>query len=165
MLRRITFYMTRICKLGALLAFSVLVVAVLTQVVGRVVGISAVWTEEMTRFALIYLTAFGTGLAFVTGDLVNVDIFCESFPGDVPRKLRMVASFLTAILCLALMPGATKYVEIGLLQKSPAMGLPMEFVHFSVWLLLGLLAAFSVLRFFLDLARIPYRRYELDEIE
>jgi len=150
-------FMTMICRAGALIAFAVLIGAVLTQVVGRTIGSSPVWTEELTRFALIYLTAFGVGVALITGDLVNVDAICDALPGDLPRKLRIFASALTAILSIALIPGAAKYVKIGTFQNSPAMAVPMEFVHFSVMLFLILLAVFAVLRFFLDLARIDYR--------
>ncbi|KUJ81306.1 C4-dicarboxylate ABC transporter substrate-binding protein [Ruegeria profundi] len=156
-MKRVHHSMTLICRIGALVAFSVLIIAVLTQVIGRTIGNSPVWTEELTRFALIYLTAFGTGVALMTGDLVNVDVICDALPGDLPRKLRMLASAATAILSIILIPGAVKYVKIGTLQSSPALALPMEFVHFSVLLLLGLLAAFAALRFVLDWAKIEYR--------
>lgn len=158
MLRRLNSFMTGLCRAGALTAFAVLIFAVLLQVVGRTIGTSPVWTEELTRFALIYLTAFGVGVALLTGDLVNVDAFCDALPGEWPRYLRMFASAATAVLCLALLPGAGKYVKIGTLQNSPAMAMPMEFIHFSVWLLLAMLAAFGILRFCLDWARIDYRR-------
>ncbi|WP_420583900.1 TRAP transporter small permease [Ruegeria sp.] len=165
MLVRAHHFMTIICRTGAFMAFGVLILAVLTQVIGRTIGSSPVWTEELTRFALIYLTAFGVGVALITGDLVNVDAVCDQLPGDLPRKLRMVASAATAILCIALIPGASKYVQIGTFQNSPAMAMPMEFVHFSVMLFLCLLAIFAVLRFFLDLARIPYREPTTNEAE
>ena len=121
------------------------------------VGNSPVWTEELSRFALIYLASIGAGLALLNGDLVNVDAFCDALPGDMQRKLRMFAMAATAVLGLSLVPGATKYVGIGTLQNSPAMTVPMELIHFSVWLLLGLLATFAALCFFLEWARVDYR--------
>ena len=44
------------------IAFLVLIVAVLVQVTGRLSGSSPVWSEELTRFALLYLAAIGAGL-------------------------------------------------------------------------------------------------------
>jgi TRAP-type C4-dicarboxylate transport system permease small subunit len=134
------------CRIGVGLSFAVLIAAVLIQVVGRVAGASPVWTEELTRFALLYLVAFGAGLALRSGDLVNVDAICEALPGDLPRRLRLLAAAITAALALYLAAPAWKFVAIGVMQTSPALGLRMNFVHFSVWLLLVLLAAFAVLR-------------------
>lgn len=150
MLARTLNFFTSLCRAGALAAFMVLIAAVLIQVIGRGTGNSPVWTEELTRFALIYLAAFGAGVALMTGDLVNVDVVCDALPGDLPRQFRMIASLATAVLSISLVPGAMKYVQIGTLQNSPAMAVPMEFVHMSVLLLLVFLAAFATLRFVLD---------------
>lgn len=128
------------------LAFAVLIGAVLWQVAGRIMGDSAVWTEELTRFALLFLAAFGAGLSFRTGDLVNVDLVCESLPGRFPWAFRLVSAILTAGLCLILIPGAWKYTAIGAMQTSPALGWRMDFIHASVLILLCSLALFASLR-------------------
>ena len=96
------------CRIGVGLSFAVLLAAVLIQVVGRTVGSSPVWTEELTRFALLYLTAFGVGLSFRSGDLVNVDVVCESLPGNWPWRLRLISAALTAGLCAVLILPAWK---------------------------------------------------------
>lgn len=128
------------------LSFAVLIVAVLIQVLGRSFGSSPVWTEELTRFALLYLCAFGIGLAWRSGDLVNVDIICESLPGQWPRRLRLVSSVISCGLCVFLLVPAWKFVSIGAFQTSPAMSLQMTYVHLSVFILLLSLALFSLLR-------------------
>ncbi|WP_299476190.1 TRAP transporter small permease subunit [uncultured Roseibium sp.] len=143
-----------LCRAGVFIAFMVLIIAVLTQVLGRAIGDSPVWTEELTRFALIYMTALGVGLGLMSGDLVNVDIVCDALPDPWPRVLNVVASLATAFLAAILLPGAWKYVQIGFLQKSPAMGLQMSFVHFSVFLLFLLLFVFAVMRAVLTLLHI-----------
>lgn len=134
------------CRIGVGLSFAVLLAAVLIQVVGRTIGSSPVWTEELTRFALLYLTAFGVGLSFRSGDLVNVDVICEALPGNWPWRLRLVSAVATAGLCAVLILPAWKYFSIGRLQTSPAMGLRMDAVHMSILGLLVLLMIFAVLR-------------------
>ena len=135
-----------LARLGAGVAFAVLIAAVLIQVVGRLTGNSPVWTEELTRFALLYLVAFGAGLAFRSGDLVNVDVVCESLPGRGPWLLRLLSGIATAGLALYLLAPAWRYVSIGRMQTSPALGLRMDAVHLTVWLLLAGLALFAILR-------------------
>lgn len=145
-LDRLTRSLSAICMVGAGISFATLIVVVLIQVIGRSAGTSPVWTEELTRFALLFMTAFGVGLSFRTGDLVNVDVVCESLPAPFPRVLRLISAALTAALALILVPYSWKFTSIGKMQTSPALGLRMDLVHFTVTLLLALLFVFAALR-------------------
>lgn len=136
----------RFCRFGVGLSFLVLIVTVLTQVLGRTFGSSPIWTEELTRFAMLYMVAFGAGLSLRSGDLVNVDVACENMPSHWPWRLRLISAVLTAMLCAYLIMPAWKYVSIGVMQTSPAMTLRMDFVHFTVFGLLVTLLLFSVFR-------------------
>lgn len=152
MTEKLAQFFVALARLGAGSAFAALMAAVLVQVAGRLYGSSPVWTEELTRYALLYLVAFGAGPAFRTGDLVNVDAISESLPGRLPRALRLLAAIATGGLCLFLLPHAWKYVSIGKMQTAPAMGIRMDYVHFAVWLMLAGLALFSALRMIETLA-------------
>ena len=135
-----------LARLGAGVAFAVLLATVLIQVIGRLGGSSPVWTEELTRFALLYMIAFGAGLAFRSGDLVNVDVICEALPGRLPWLLRLLGAVATAGLAIYLLPHAWRYVAIGKLQTAPALQVRMDYVHFTVFLMLAGLALFGALR-------------------
>jgi TRAP-type C4-dicarboxylate transport system permease small subunit len=129
------------------IAFAVLCVSVLIQVLGRsVFHSSPVWTEELTRFALLYLAAFGVGLSYRSGDLVNVDLICESLPGRLPWLLRLVSAVATALLCAVLLWPAWRYTAIGAMQTSPALTWRMDLIHASVLILLASLCLFAALR-------------------
>lgn len=139
-------WLVKIFRIFIGVSFAVLIVTVLTQVLARTFSSSPVWTEELTRYALLYVAAIGAGLSFRSGDLVNVDVFCEAFGETWSRRMRLVSAVLTALVCGALIMPAWRYVEIGALQTSPAMGLQMTYVHFSVFALLVILFIFAVLR-------------------
>ncbi|SFR01468.1 TRAP transporter small permease [Poseidonocella sedimentorum] len=143
---KIIHLITRLAQCGAGLSFALLILAVLVQITGRLIGFSAVWTEELTRYALLFTVSFGAGLAFRSGDLVNVDVVCEFLPGRAPWVLRLVAALSTGGLALYLLPHAWRYVSIGKMQTSPALGVRMDYIHFTVWLLLLFLAVFAALR-------------------
>jgi TRAP-type C4-dicarboxylate transport system permease small subunit len=143
---RLIHVVTLVARAGAGTAFAVLMVSVLIQVVGRLYGSSPVWTEELTRYALLFMVAFGAGLAFRTGDLVNVDVISESLPGPLPWLLRLFAAICTAGLALFLLPHAWKYVSIGRMQTAPALGIRMDFVHVTVFVMLAGLALFGLVR-------------------
>lgn len=138
--------LVRLARIGAGAAFLVMIGAVLLQVSGRSFGSSFVWTEELTRFALLYLVAFGAGLSFRSGDMVNVDVIAEHLPGRGPWLLRLISAVITFGLCAYLLLPAWKYVAIGKMQTSPALELRMTYVHFTIWLLLLLLALTALFR-------------------
>lgn len=150
------------------LAFAVLIVSVLIQVFGRsVFSNSPIWTEELTRFALLFIAAFGAGLSYKSGDLVNVDVLCEALPGQWPRRLRMFSALATATLMLALILPAWKFTAIGAMQTSPALGWRMDYIHVSVLIMMVSLSLFPLLRFVEMLLGesdgLPHRLGEDDE--
>ena len=56
----------KLARIAIGLSFCVLMAAVVIQVLGRTVfSDSPVWTEELTRYALLFLTAFGAGLSYL----------------------------------------------------------------------------------------------------
>ena len=135
-----------VSRIATGIAFAVLIFSVLVQVVGRTFSVSPVWTEELTRFALLFLAAFGLGLSFRTGDLVNVDIVSESLPGRWPWRLRLVSAVATAVLCLMLLVPAWTFTSIGVLQTSPTLGWRMNFIHVSVLVMIVSLLVFALTR-------------------
>ncbi len=139
--------LTRLARGLVAISFGVLIVSVTIQVLGRSGFFdSPVWTEELTRFALLYLTAFGVGVSLLSGDLVNVDIICDALPGRLPWLLQLVSAVIIAFLCGALLEPAWRFTEIGAFQTSPALGWQMNYIHASVLFLLGSLGLFALIR-------------------
>ena len=135
-----------VAKAGVALSFAVMIASVLIQVAGRTSGSSPVWTEELTRFALLFMVAFGVGLSLRTGDLVNVDVVCDSLPTPMPFVLRLVCAVIILGFSALILPEAWKFFSIGSFQFSPAMGLRMDVMHGTVLVFLGSLFLFALLR-------------------
>jgi TRAP-type transport system small permease protein len=116
-------------------AFLVLIGSVLIQVVSRMLlPHSPVWTEELSRFALLFLVAFGCGLGWRTQELVNVDILLTRLSPHARIVLEVLTTAIAVAFCLYLIPSAWKFVRIGMMQTSPALGWPMHWIHFTALL-------------------------------
>ncbi|SNY92238.1 TRAP-type C4-dicarboxylate transport system, small permease component [Cohaesibacter sp. ES.047] len=135
----------RVTQIGVGLAFFALISTVLIQVIGRAIGTSPVWTEELTRFALLFMVAFGGGLSLHSKELVNVDLVCESLPAPWPRRLQIVSYLFVIALGAILFQPALRFASIGSMQTSPALGLRMDIAHASVVILLAGLVLYSLL--------------------
>lgn len=113
--------------------FTVLLLAVFLQVVSRLtLANPPVWTEELSRFCLIFCAALGVGLALRSGELVGVDVITAALP---PGARRVVDSANCVVMigfaALLLAPG-WEFVDIGSLQSSPALEWNMFWVHMAV---------------------------------
>jgi TRAP-type transport system small permease protein len=138
-----------LCRLLIFAAFLLLSASVLVQVFARTfLATAPVWTEELTRFCLIYIGALGAGLALRSGDMVNVDLLCESLPGRGPWMLRLLSAVLTAGFALVLLSSAWDYTAIGVRQTAPSLGWRMDFIHASMLVLLVGLALWALMRIF-----------------
>lgn len=131
--------LTCICRLAVGTAFFVLIAVVMLQVITRSFGLySPVWTEELSRYLLLYMTAFGIGMALITGDLVNVDLLQEIVNDRAAWWMRLCAAASTALLGLVMIMPAWNFTRIGKFQLSPSLRIPMSWIHASV-LVLGTL--------------------------
>ncbi|MFN3276060.1 MAG: TRAP transporter small permease [Paracoccus sp. (in: a-proteobacteria)] len=136
-----------LCRLLILAAFLLLAASVLVQVFARTfLPTAPVWTEELARFCLIYIGALGAGLALRSGDMVNVDLLCESLPGRLPWLLRLLSAVLTVAFCAALLGAAWQYTSIGVRQTAPALGWRMDFLHATMLLLFSTLGLWALMR-------------------
>lgn len=144
---RITEIISAIARIATGLSFAVIIAAVLIQLAGRSgVMASMVWTEELTRFALLFLAAFGVGLSYRSGNLVNVDIISEALPKRAAWALRLFCALVTCGFGLMLIKPTWLYVSIGVRQTAPSLGVRMDYIHASVLIALLSLSLFAGLR-------------------
>ena len=144
---RFILLMERFSRIMTGIAFCVLMAAVILQVFGRANLFDApIWTEELTRYALLFVGAFGIGLSYHNGELINVDMVSEGLPGKWPRILRFISASATAFLCAMLIGPAWLYTSIGAYQTSPALEWRMDFIHASILVMLISLFIFSAIR-------------------
>jgi len=157
-LRHLLRLLVGVSRTVVLAAFAVIIVAVAVQIVSRTfLPQSPVWTEELTRFALLYLAAAGAGLALRSGDLVNVDIFVAGLPPAAGKAAAVLTGVATMVLAAAMFVPSLDFTAIGRLQTSPALDWPMSFMHAITSLAAGSLFIFALARV-IEVLLAPARR-------
>lgn len=135
------------CRAAVGLTFFALIVVVTIQITTRTFDLpSFVWTEELSRYLLLYMVAFGIGLSLMTGEFVAVDLLQEAVSEKAAWWMRLVATAATAILAAVMIWPAWRFVSIGAFQRSPSLRVTMDLVHASVFTLSVLLFLFAALR-------------------
>lgn len=93
---------------------------------------SLVWTEELARYAFIWLTMCGAGVASKNGTHAAVDFIARKFTGPAMVAHRAVMSVAILVLCSLLIFQSVRLLGVVSSQLSPAMRLPMSYVYAAV---------------------------------
>ncbi len=123
----------KLLAFGMTLSFVGLILAVLLQVFARLfLPKVPSWTEEISRFLLIWMVSCGAGLAMRNSNFVNVDLFVNK----LPARARLALAALSDALVIFLMSvfgwyAWPHFMNLGGRQTSPAMNLSMRYVFFA----------------------------------
>ncbi|MCQ4160807.1 TRAP transporter small permease [Roseomonas sp. GC11] len=136
-----------LCRAGTLASFLVLIGVVTIQVLGRVPGFpSFSWTEEVARFALVYLVGFSCGIALLRGEMVNVDLFVAPLPAAARRVIERLVDGIVLAFALVILPGAWDYVSFSMGERARSLDMPMIVIYAVMLLIPASLALFSAFR-------------------
>lgn len=113
--------------------FAYMAVAVLLQVAGRYVfNYSIDWTAETATFAQIWMILLAAGLAMRDNLHVNVDALTHLLPVPVLRVLIVAVAVACMWFLWQAIAGALALIEIGRIQASPVLQIPMWIPYLSL---------------------------------
>lgn len=125
--------------------FIIIILSGAAQVVGRqVFHKSFIWSEELCRYAGIWVIMLGTAILFGSDEHISLDYFLLKFPKPV-QKIIMFVNYLVMIFTM----GWFAHYTIVMIEKtgktlSPALGIPMGIVYLCLVLCGGLSVIFIV---------------------
>ncbi len=125
------------------LIVAAMVIVTTLQVVFRVAFNALTWSEELSRYLLVWGTFFGATLAYKRGNHIAVTFIIDFFP----TRLRVWFNVFTYLLSLAFFVVVAQQglnmISMQVFQVSPALGLPMQYVYWSIPLSLGIMIIHS----------------------
>lgn len=95
---------------------------------------STTWAEEAIRYAIIWVTFFGSSLCAKNGLHVGIDIFAEMLPKNMTKYVLATAQIFGAIFTafLAFFGWRLTWLIIETGQRSPAMEIPMWITYIAI---------------------------------
>ncbi|MDR1622267.1 MAG: TRAP transporter small permease [Synergistaceae bacterium] len=144
-------YLERFLAWTSSLCFVGLIAVVLLQVYSRMfLPRSPHWTEEASRFLMLYMVALAAGLAAKERAYVNVDVFINFLKGR-PRALIQLCIDGAAIVLMAVTVWyGWKNAAIGSIQTSASLGIPMNLIYGSMVLHSGSVLLYTAALVFED---------------
>lgn len=127
-----------VSSLGAWIAtvsIGVMVVAAFLQVVSRYVLNSPIgWTEELSRFAAVWMTFIGASVALRQGELVALEFLTSRLTGLSKRVALVLAHGCAIFFTVVLIKYGFKLFLFTLetQQKTPALQVPIAYAYLSL---------------------------------
>ena len=122
----------KLLELLLVVIFVVLVVDVVWQVIARYAKISSGFTEELSRFLLIWLAVIATAYSRSYKGQMAIDFFYEKFSAKGKHVLSLFIELsIMAFALFVMVIGGINLVNITLKlgQLSPSLGLPVGYVY------------------------------------
>ncbi len=155
MILKAKYYISYTLKIGTLVSTTGLIASVLIQIYGRFFMENAPpWTEEASRVFFIYAISFASGLAYQQNYYVSLDLISEKLSAKQNLILEKVVNIAVFLLFLTMAIYSISYIQIGLTEHSPSLGINMAVSFTSMLLLSVSLCFFSGLKI-LQLFRTP----------
>lgn len=92
------------------------------------------WSEEFSRYVMIWATFIGASYGVKTGAHITLDVLVVFFSEKANKILRTVSYVFSLIYCVLVVFIGIPFIEnlIKTQQLSPAMQIPMYFVYISI---------------------------------
>jgi TRAP-type C4-dicarboxylate transport system permease small subunit len=120
------------------LFFAYMIIAVLLQIAGRYLFDFAIdWTAETATFAQIWMILLAGGLAMRDNLHVSVDALTSRLPVSALRVLIVVVTLPCLWFLSQAIAGSLALIDIGRIQSSPVLRLPMWIPYLSLPVGLG----------------------------
>lgn len=119
-----------ICKIVALLLFTVMTVSAFLQVVFRFVLSNPLsWSEELCRYCMVWMTLIGICLAIKAKAHICVDLIKEVLPAKIIYVVDKFNTVLTIIFGYVMINYGMQMSVTNFTQTSPGLHLPMGLVY------------------------------------
>jgi len=142
MMLKIKYYISYTLKIGTLVSTIGLIASVLIQIYGRFFMENAPsWTEEASRVFFIYAISFASGLAYQQNYYVSLDLISDKLTAKQNLVLEKVVNIAVFLLFLTMAIYSISYIQIGITEHSPSLGINMA-VSFASMLLLSVSICF-----------------------
>jgi TRAP-type C4-dicarboxylate transport system permease small subunit len=123
----------RVTKWAAIIAFAVMSVMIVLQIIFRyILGAALSFSEELARYLFIWSALLGSAMCLKRRSHVSVELLMTVMPKAVKKYCVLLANVIGMIFYVILIVYGFEVVGVTMGQKSPGLGLQMGYVYLSI---------------------------------
>ena len=121
--------MNKVVHILLILLMVTLVLSVFCQIVVRFFDKSLPWTEELSRYAMIWMTFLGAAYAISTRAHISMELFVERAQGVTKKLLIVVAAAISGLFFVMMIVKGYELSMRVMDQSSAVLQIPMGLVY------------------------------------
>ena len=127
---------------GGICIFCIAGMVILTglQIVCRLWFTALAWSEELTRYLMVWATFLGASCVYRRSGHINVTIIQSLFPESCQKLMQICCHLLCGVFCIAAVLYGIDYMGMQSRQLSAALRIPMSWVYLAIPIGCGLMA-------------------------
>jgi len=111
----------------------VMSILIILQVISRfVINFPLTWSEELSRYLMIYIVFLGAGLAMRHNSLISIELLPESLTGNKRRVVIILVMIISIIFFAILFKQGIDILSMVKMQSSPGLQLSMAVPYASI---------------------------------
>lgn len=122
----------KICLMIVVIMLGLMVLITAAQIIGRISGHALQWSEEATRYLLIWSTFLGASCVYKSGAHISITFIQNLFPPKVQRGIQIFVHFVCIVTFCAVVYYGLLYAGKQSVQTSPSLGIPMQYMYLVV---------------------------------
>jgi TRAP-type C4-dicarboxylate transport system permease small subunit len=109
-----------------------MVLATTAQIVFRVFFKALPWSEELSRYLLVWATFLGSSMAYKRGSHISITFLSDLVPLRVRAVLKILVSILSIVFFLSISYYGYMMIKTLSFQISPGLSLRMQYVYLAI---------------------------------
>jgi len=119
-------------RFALFLTLSSMIVLITAQVIFRVFFTALSWSEELSRYLLVWSSFIGASVALKKGAHIAVTFAVDLLPGKIQKLVQSLSCILMAIFFGITIWYSIFLFNVQVFQVSPAMGIKMRYIYMII---------------------------------
>lgn len=147
-IEKLSEYLDKACRGALFVALVSMIVVITAQVIFRVFFTALSWTEELSRYLLVWATFLGTAVAFKKGAHIAVTFAVDALSETLHKIVRFCSCCFMAIFFGVTIWYSIYLFNVQVFQVSPAIGIKMRYVYTVIPLSFAVMSVHLVTQMF-----------------
>lgn len=128
-LKKISDYLNSIIKFLVFLMLAAMTIVITLQIICRVFFTALSWTEELSRYLLVWGSLLAATVAYKQGAHIAITFVVEKLKDKRRKALSILANIISIVFFLIGIYYGIRMISLQIYQTSPALLIPMKIIY------------------------------------
>ncbi|MDD2352461.1 MAG: TRAP transporter small permease [Atribacterota bacterium] len=130
--KRISEILNGFIKISAGIMLIIMTIVVTIQIIFRIFFNALSFTEEISRYLLVWSSLFAASVAYKQGAHIAVTFLVEKFKGKSKSSMAIIINLVSLIFFMIAIFYGLQLINMQVFQTSPALLIPMRYVYLCI---------------------------------